>query len=130
MHHLTYFIKNRLRKEKHQLEIEDIVRIEQHYGSSRQATLWRLINEGYITRQKADTMKTGIIASAKKLGYDDKLYLPTPEDKQYATFGKYVKLAEELKTKELVSTGKYKELLIDGFRADIVYGFDIQEEEK
>ena len=127
---LTYFIKNRLRKEKHQLEIEDIVRIEQHYGLSRQATLWRLINDGYVTHQKADTMKTGIIASAIKLGYDDILYIPTPEKKQYATFGKYVKLAEGLKTKELVSTGKYEELLLNGFRADIVYGFDSQAEEK
>ena len=67
-------------------------------------------------------MKTGIIVSARKLGYDDKLYIPTPEDKQYATFGKYVRLAEEVKTKELVSTGKYEELLLNGFRADIVYG--------
>lgn len=127
---LTYFIKNKLEKEKHQLELEDVVRIEQHYGISRQATLWRLVNDGYITHQKADTMKTGIIASAIKLGYDDALYKPTTEEKQYATFGKYIKLAEELKTKELVSTGKYEELLLNGFRADIVYGFDTQEEEK
>lgn len=126
---LVYFIKNKLKKEKHQLEIEDIVKIEQHYGLSRQATLWRLINDGYITREKANTMKTGIIASAIKLGYDDKLYKSTPQEKQYATFGKYIKLAEELKTKELVSTGKYEELLLDGFRADIVYGFNTQEEE-
>ena len=126
---LTYFIKNKLKKEKHQLEIEDIVKIEQHYGLSRQATLWRLINDGYITHEKADTMKTGIIASAIKIGYDDKLYKPTPEEKQYATFGKYIKLAEELKTKELVSTGKYEELLLDGFRADIIYGFNTQEKE-
>lgn len=79
---------------------------------------------------KADTMKTGIIASAKKLGYDDQLYKPTSEEKQYATLGKYVRLAEELKTKELVSTGKYEELLLNGFRGDIVYGLDTEEEEK
>lgn len=127
---LIYFIKNKLKKDKHQLEIEDIIRIEQYYGMSRQAILWRLMNDGYITRENADTMKTGIIASAKKLGYDDKLYKPTPEEKQYATFGKYVRLAEELKTKELVSTGKYEELLLNGFRGDIVYGFDTEEEEK
>lgn len=126
---LVYFIKNKLKKEKHQLEIEDIVKIEQHYGLSRQATLWRLIKDGYITHEKADMMKTGIIDSAIKLGYDDKLYKPTPEERQYATFGKYIKLAEELKTKELVSKGKYEELLLDGFRADIVYGFNTQKEE-
>lgn len=127
---LAYFIKNKLGKDKHDLGIEDVVRIEQHFGMSRQAILWRLINDGYLNPDKADTMKTGIIASARKLGYDDKLYTPTPKDKQYATFGKYVRLAEELKAKELVSTGKYEELLLDGFRADIVYGFDTEEVEK
>ena len=127
---LIYFIKNKLKKEKHQLEIEDIVKIEQHYGLSRQVTLWRLINDGYITREKADTMKTGIIASAIKLGYNDKLYKkPTPEENQYATFGKYIKLVEEVGTKELVSIGKYEGLLLDGFRADIVYGLNTEEKE-
>jgi hypothetical protein len=55
---------------------------------------------------------------------------PLQTEKHYATFGKYIKLAEELKTKELVSAGKYEELLLNGFRADILYGFDRQEEEK
>jgi Zn-dependent peptidase ImmA (M78 family) len=127
---LSYFIRKKLGKEKQELGIEDVVRIEQHFGMSRQAILWRLINDGYLRPEKADTMKTGIIVSARKLGYDDKLYTPTPEDKQYATFGKYIRLAEELKAKELVSTGKYEELLLNGFRADIVYGFDTEEEEK
>lgn len=126
---LVSFIKNKLGKEKHQLEIKDIVRIEQYYGLSRQATLWRLINDGYLTRDKADTMKTGIIASAMRLGYDDRLYTSTPEERQYATFGKYIKLTERLKEKELVSTGKYEELLLNGFRSDIVYGLTHQEEE-
>jgi Zn-dependent peptidase ImmA (M78 family) len=127
---LSYFISNKLQKGKQELEIEDVVKIEQHFGMSRQAILWRLKNDGYLSPEKADTMKTGIIVSARKLGYDDKLYIPTPEDKQYATFGKYVRLAEEVKTKELVSTGKYEELLLNGFRADIVYVFVTEEEEK
>ena len=127
---IFYFIRKQLRKEKQELEIEDVVRIEQHFGMSRQAVLWRLINEGYLKSEKVETMKTGIIVSARKLGYDDTLYTPTPEDKQYATFGKYIRLAEELKERELVSTGKYEELLLNGFRADIVYGFDTEEKEK
>lgn len=36
-------------------------------------------------------MKSGIITPAKRLGYDDTLYTPSPADKQYATFGKYIK---------------------------------------
>ncbi len=118
---LNNYIKNKLGKPKGALEVDDIVKIEQHFGLSRQATLWRLANEGYLTCERADTMKTGIISSALKLGFDDKLYLPLPEDKVYATLGKYIKLAGELKEKGIISAGKYEELLMDGFRGDMVY---------
>ncbi len=123
---LREYVKNKLRKQNN-LEIEDVVRIEQHFGLSRQATLWRLINEGYLTPEKADTMKYRIISSALKLGFDDKLYLPSPEHKQYATLGKYIKLVEELKEKEMISAGKYEELLLNGFRGDMVYGLEGEE---
>ncbi|WP_312700187.1 ImmA/IrrE family metallo-endopeptidase [Sedimentibacter sp.] len=126
---LSYFIKNKLGKEKHKLNIEDVVKIEQNFGISRQAMLWRLVNDGYLSYEKAETMKNGIIASARRLGYDDELYTPSPEDKQYATFGKYIKLAEELKNKDAISQGKYEELLLNGFRSDIVYGSNLDKEE-
>lgn len=126
---LTFFIKNKLKKEKQRLELEDVVKIEQYFGMSRQAILWRLVNDGYLSHKKADTMKSGIISSAKKLGYDDTLYTPTPEDKQYATFGKYIKLVEKLKKQDAISHGKYEELLLNAFRGDIVYGLDAEEEE-
>ena len=126
---LSYVIKNKLKKEKQQLELEDVIKIEQYFGMSRQAMLWRLVNDEYLTREKADTMKSRIIASAKRLGYDDTLYTPTLEDKQYATFGKYIKLAEKLKKQDVISHGRYEELLLNGFRGDIVYGLDAEEEE-
>ena len=126
---LSYFIKNELGKERHKLNIEDVVKIEQNFGISRQVLLWRLVNDDYLSYEKAETMKTGIIASARRLGYDDKLYTPTPEDKQYATFGKYIKLAEKLNNKDAISQGKYEELLLNGFRSDIVYGSNLDGEE-
>ncbi len=126
---LAYFIKNKLEKGKYQLGINDVIRLEQYYGMSRQAILWRLVNDGYLTRENVETMKSGIIASARRLGYDDKLYTPTPENRQYATFGRYIKLAERLKDSEIISQGKYEELLLNGFRSDIVYGLDAKEEE-
>ncbi len=126
---LRDFIKKTLGKEKCSLEIGDVVRIEQHYGLSRQATLWRLINDGYLSPEKAETMKTGIIVSALRLGFDNKLYRSAPEDKQYITFGKYIKLAEELKEKDLISNGKYEEILLNAFRGDIVYGLATEGEE-
>lgn len=124
---LSYFIKNNIKKEE--LDVEDVVKIEQNFGISRQAMLWRLVNDGYLSYNRANTMKKGIIVSARRLGYDDRLYTPTPEDQQYATFGKYIKLVEELKNKDLISQGKYEELLLNGFRSDIVYGLDSDEEE-
>jgi Zn-dependent peptidase ImmA (M78 family) len=126
---LSHFIKNKLGKKRYELNIEDVVKIEQNFGISRQAILWRLINDEYLSLEKADTMKSGIIASAKRLGYDDELYIPTPKDKQYATYGKYIKLAEELKDKDAISNAKYEELLLNGFRSDIVYGSDPEEDE-
>ena len=65
-----------------------------------------------------------IILSAFKLGYDDRLYLPTASEKQYYTLGRYIKLAEELKDRDLVSDGKYEELLLSAFRGDMVYGLN------
>ena len=123
---LREYVTNKLRKQNN-LEICDVVRVEQHFGLSRQATLWRLINEGCLTPEKADTMKSGIISSALKLGFDDRLYLPTPEHKKYATLGKYIKLVEELKEKDMISIGKYEELLLNGFRGDMVYGLEGEE---
>lgn len=124
---LSYFIKNNINKEE--LDVEDVVKIEQYFGISRDAMLWRLVNDGYISYGKANTMRKGIIVSARRLGYDDRLYTPTAEDEQYATYGKYIKLVEKLKDRDLISQGKYEELLLNGFRSDIVYGLDSDEEE-
>jgi len=123
------FIVAKLKKQKGNLDINDVVKIEQNYGLSRQATLWRLINEGYLSIDDSENMKTGIILSAIKLGFDDKLYLPAPQEKQYYTLGRYIKLAEELKEKELVTSGKYEEILLNAFRGDIVFGLNVEGEE-
>jgi Zn-dependent peptidase ImmA (M78 family) len=124
---LNSFIKNNFDQE---LGVKEIVTIEQHFGLSRQATLWRLIDDGFITYERAESMKTGIVSSAARYGYNTELYFPPPEEKQYMTFGKYITLAEELREKSLISKGKYEELLLDAFRSDIVYGLDEAGEEQ
>ena len=110
------------------LTVDDVVQVKQHFGLSRQATLVRLQNEGYLTRQSANTMKKDIIPSAKRLGFEPALYLPTPLNKQHATYGKYVALAETLRERGLVSTGNYEELLLDGFRGEMVFGTSQEKE--
>lgn len=123
---LKDFIENNLKKIKGALDISDVVKVEQHYGLSRQATLLRLESDGYISKSDASTMKCGIIRSAFKLGYDDKLYTPSAKDRQYFTFGKYIEKVEKLNSQDLISSGKYDELLLDAFRGDIVYGLDTE----
>ncbi len=108
------------------LGIKEIVKLEQYFGVSRQALLCRLIEDNKLTPQQADQFRQGVIRSAVNLGYDDALYKPLPEDKQYKTYGYYIQQAEELLQKDLVSTGKYEQLLLTAFRPDLVYGDEFE----
>lgn len=108
------------------LGIKEIVKLEQYFGVSRQAMLCRLIEDNKLTSQQADQFRQGVIRSAVNLGYDDTLYRPLPENKQYKTYGFYIQQAEELLEKDLVSTGKYEQLLLTAFRPDLVYGDEFQ----
>lgn len=121
---LQTYIYETLNKKNEKLLLNDIVQIEQHYGFSRQAVLRRLVDDGYMEESETKDMRRGVKVSALKLGYDTKLYQPNPEDKMYYTIGKYVKITEELNQKQLVSNGKYEELLLDAYRSDIVFGLD------
>ena len=127
---LKDFITNTLKKRPLTLQIEDVVRIEQYFQMSRQATLFRLLNDGYITREAANTMKSNVVRSALRYGYNASLYMPLPSSDRYMTTGEYIKLAEELKEKDQISDGKFEELLLDAFRPDIVYGLDAAEVER
>ncbi|NLI92948.1 MAG: ImmA/IrrE family metallo-endopeptidase [Peptococcaceae bacterium] len=127
---LKSFIQDTLKKRAHTLAAEDVIKIEQYFQMSRQATLFRLLNEGYINKDLAQTMKSGVIKSALKLGYDASLYSPLPENKQYMTTGNYIRLAEQLKDNDLISDGKYEEFLLDAFRSDIVYNLNAIEVER
>ena len=124
---LLGFIEDKLGKANAPLTIEDVIRIEQHFGLSRQTTLVRLQKEGYLTAQETEKMKTSIVVTAKKLGYNAALYKPTPEEEQYTTYGRYVALVEELNKRTLISSGIYEELLLDAFRSDIVYGSNLED---
>ena len=104
--------------------LSDIVNIEQHFGISRGATIYRLIGEGYLPYPCPDEYKNQIIQSAKNFGYDIDLYVPLPEEKQYGTSGSYLNLAKELFDNDKISDGKYESYLLDAFRSDIVYNLN------
>ena len=104
------------------LSLRHVIALEQHFGMSHQAMLWRLVSEKFITEEVLDRYKNGVISTARILGYDDKLYKPSPNEALKRTYGHYLKQAEELRERELVSSGKIDELLLDAYRDDIVFG--------
>lgn len=106
---------------------EDVIRLEQYYGLSHKAMLYRLVSDGVLTAQDAGAMETGVMGLAARLGYDTSLYRPAPEEKERMVLGRYLALSEKLLEEECISHGKYEELLLDAFRDDIVFG-DLEEE--
>ena len=104
--------------------LPDVIKLEQFFGMSRQAMLIRLMDEGELSLEDTVHMRNNVISNALALGYDDTLYRPLPEGKDRKTYGRYIKRAEELLQRGLISDGKYEELLLDAFRADLVYGLD------
>jgi Zn-dependent peptidase ImmA (M78 family) len=119
---LSEAIKKRQGSSIDSFGIKEIVKLEQYFRVSRQAMLYRLIEDNKLTPQQADKFRQGVIRSAVNLGYDDTLYKSLPENKQYKTYGYYIQQAEELLEKDLVSTGKYEQLLLTAFRPDLVFG--------
>ena len=106
------------------LSMQHVIALEQYFGMSHLAMLWRLVSEGYLPQEKLDDYNYGVISAARTLGYDDKLYNPTPIEFQSRTYGFYLKQVEELRQKDLVSSGKIDELLLDAFHDDIAFGLD------
>lgn len=106
------------------LSMQHIIALEQYFGISHLAMLWRLVSEEYISEEKLDEYRSNVISLVKHLGYDDKLYKPMPEELRKRTYGYYLKQVEELRKRDLVSQGKIEELLLDVFRDDIVFGLD------
>lgn len=103
------------------ITIEDIINMEQFYQLSHQAMLYRLVYDKYLDWNQLSALKRSVSQKAMRLGYDDKLYKASEEERKYFSIGEYVKKVETLKERDLISNGKYEELLLDAFRADIVY---------
>ena len=108
------------------LSMRDIVRLEQYFGVSHQAMLLRLLEEKEISSDDMLSMQSGVISAAARLGFDVSLYKPSPEDKKIRVLGHYICQAENLLQADIISMGKYEELLLDAFRDDIVFGSEAE----
>jgi Zn-dependent peptidase ImmA (M78 family) len=115
--------------EKRPLGITDVVRLEQQFGVSRQAMLYRLIGDKELSLVDAETMRQSVIRSASNLGFNNSLYKPTPTDEQYRTYGDFIQMVDKAYELGLISSGKYEEMLLSAFRPDLVYGNDEEGEE-
>lgn len=108
--------------------LDDIVEAQQFFQISHQAMLIRLMVEQYITKQQFEEFqKVKITREAIMRGYGDELYKPSRKNRSYFTTGEYIRKAELLSNMDCISVGKKEELLMDAFRADIVYGLTGEE---
>ena len=118
-------VESLLEKHEGKLSIQDIIRIEQHFGVSHQTAVYQLNHCGYISRDEMSVLlNTSVRRKAEAMGFSPDLYRPSPEEKQYCTYGYYIDQADQLLKKEIISDGKYEELLLAAFREDIVYGIE------
>ena len=101
------------------LTLKSVVSLEQHFLVSRRAILYRLVQDRYLNSAQAEEMKHGVVASALELGYAKTLYVPSPENEQMATTGRYIRQVEELASKNMITDGKYNELKLAGLRKDL-----------
>ena len=105
--------------------LTSIISVEQYFQISHRALLIRLLNKGLISRKEYDEYGGKYISyEARIRGYGDELYKPSPEEDQYMTLGKYINTIEYLDETKKISQSKKKELLLDGYRGDLVFNVD------
>ncbi|MDD2232313.1 MAG: ImmA/IrrE family metallo-endopeptidase [Sphaerochaetaceae bacterium] len=109
----------------HRLTLNEMIRIEQYFGVSHQAAVYRLLHTPYLNDEEANNLlNLSVRSTAESLGYSSDLYCPSAEAKRYKTYGNYISQAEQLFSRGLISSGKHEELMLDAFRSDLVYGDD------
>jgi len=87
-----------------------IINLEQFFGVSRKAMCWRLEDLKLITREQSEKYCINVIQSARSLGKNTDLYLPT-NDK--VMISDYVEKASEALQKNLITDSRYEEILAD-----------------
>ncbi len=101
------------------LTLADVVNLEQFFGVSRRAMCWRLEDLRSIRREQSDQWCRNVIRSARTLGKDTNLYMPTHEN---ALISDYAEKAAEALEKGLITDSKYEELLAEADLLELVTG--------
>lgn len=109
-------------------DVERVIEAEQFFQISHMAMIFTLRKEDKISLDQANRFQSCPVSrKAASLGFGKELYMPLPEERLYFTTGEYIRKVEQLAEKGLISNGKKEELLLDAFRADIVYNLDEEE---
>lgn len=95
---------------KNKIKIGTIIAIEQFYGCSHSALLFRLLNMELIDRAHKEQLSVGIMALARKFGYNTSLYEKGNENE---VIGDYGTLANKAWEEGVVSESAYYSLLKD-----------------
>ena len=95
---------------KNNLSIETIFKIQQYYGLSINAVIYRLIELDYIDNSYFDKLATGKMSMAIKLGYDTILFKPGNFNK---IIGDYGPLVNNLYKSQKISESVYLEFMND-----------------
>lgn len=90
--------------------LTDIINLEQYFGVSRKAMLWRLEELNKISRQESDKYATNIIKRAKLRGKDISLYEATKDSN---IISDYAEKAKEALDKGLITESRYEEIITD-----------------
>lgn len=109
-----------------QVNIDSILKIENYFGMSRRAILVRLIRDDYISSADYDKYSKDVLYTAKIKGYSLEMYDKDIKSKP-TTIGKYISLADKLLEQSLISDSKYRKILLDGYRDDIVCPENVNE---
>ena len=108
--------------------LEKVIDAEQFFQVSHQAMLHRLVRDKLIAAERAEEYRLITVSmEAARLGYGKELYYPTAKNQQYFTTGEYIRKVEQMTERDFISNGKREELLMEAYRADIVYDFDGEE---
>lgn len=104
----------------------NVIELEQHFGISHQAMLNRLRQMELLTSEQIDRYRTGVTEKALRSGFDISLYQATNESK---IISEYADKAREALERNLITEGKYEELLLEGGFASIIFGDELEEGE-
>lgn len=97
-------------RSKNKIKISTILAIEHFYGCSHSALLFRLMNMDVIDSSQKDLLSVGVIALARKFGYNTSLYEPNNEGE---VIGDYGLLANRAWEKGILSESSYFGFLKD-----------------